>query len=325
MNSTRKVVKAGILSSRQSFAKTLFIIGSAALVQVSFVERTLAQQLSDGFQFANCPPETRQKPRNCQQVAQIAYALATKKKGYADAGGNGIPDVMERRYVENVNDCSTGNAHAACMFNDPCTAPIGRLMGLRSNSARHATVLFEGTDGNKFECDFTPDTSRSGIPIAHRPDTRIGPAFPDPGESMDPAYDCLMNGANTRPLNAFGGGGGALQSSIMALLMQMLQQQLAKQTPAPSPAADVPSIQTPTPTPTPASAMKDSADGESSRASLDEMDLSENNELLGEESSARDTAMEEDDDENEEQDPGVSDSPAKSVRSVWDRTDRDVF
>lgn len=323
MNSTRKVVRTGILSSRQSFSKAFITIGSAALLQLSFAERALAQQLSDGFQFANCPPETRQKPRNCQQVAQIAYALATKKKGYADAGGNGIPDVMERRYVVNVNDCSTGNAHAACMFNDPCTAPMGRLMGLRSNSARHATVLFEGTDGSKFECDFTPQSS--GIAIAHRADTRIGPAFPDPGESMDPAYDCLMNGANTRPLNAFGGGGGALQGSIMALLMQMLQQQLAKQTPAPPPAADVPSIQTPTPTPTPASAMNDSVDGESSRASLDAMDLSENNELLGDESSARDAAKEEDGDEDEEQDSGVSDSPVKSVRSVGGRTELDVF
>ena len=216
-------------------------------------------QADDGFKTLDCPPETKNgPPQNCQDVRRMAYALATKKNGYADTDRNGVPDVMQRPYVVNQNDCSTGNAHAACMFNDACTAEYGQLLGLRSNSACHATVMFEGKDGRKFECDFTPQSS--GIFIMNNRDTQVGPAFPDAGESMDPAYreaGCPMNGANTSALNPFGGGGGGmtdtmLQLLLMKLLLDMLnQQQVPTALPSASPAPTIaPPINTPTPTAT---------------------------------------------------------------------------
>lgn len=212
----------------------------------------------DGFQTPDCPPETKSgPPRNCADVRRMAYALATKKKGYADVSGKkGVPDTMERPYERNRNDCTTGNAQAACMFNDECTAEYGQLLGLRSDSACHATVMYQGKDGTKFECDFTPQSS--GIFIMNNRDTQVGEAFPDAGESVDPAYDCVMNGANTRALNPFGGGGGGgmmdtmMQLMLLKLLQDMFnQQQNPAAPPGVSPGPTIaPPINTPTPTAT---------------------------------------------------------------------------
>jgi len=292
-----------------------------------------AQQLADGFLSANCPPEARQMPRSCSQVARIAYALATQKRGYQDFGGNGIPDVMERPYVIHRNDCSTGNAHAACMFNDPCTAPFGKLMGLRSNSAFHATVMFVGNDNTRFECDFTPKKSgqapdgSTGIPIAHRADTRIGPAFPDPGESMDSAYNCTMNGANTNPLNPFGGSGGGFQSSLATLLMMLLQQQqLAQRTPAPSDLTVPTPIPTPTPQATPMRAEQGlgSSREKQSKPALDAMEMPEDDKLLGDAAASDEVDSLLDEDDRESQNSAIE-PEKKKARSVWDRDSGDVF
>jgi hypothetical protein len=186
--------------------------------------------------------------------------------------------------------------------------------------------MFEGTAGNKFECDFTPGSS--GIFIANRPDTRIGPAFPDPGESMDPAYNCVMNGANTKPLNPFGGGGGGFQTSLAALLMMMMQQQLAQRTPAP---ADL-GVATPAPTLTPISeaAPVRAEPGDSSRTTkrsktaLDAMEMPGDDSLLGDSS-----APGEEDSRVEEEYDGARDPATKSeldrASSIWDRDSRDVF
>lgn len=169
----------------------------------------------------DCPPGSERPPQNCDDVRRLAYQLA-RRKGYQMSGG--IPTVMTRPYVENWNDCSTGNAHIACMFNDECTAPAGELLGLRSRSAYHATTLYRGADGREFECDFTPGSS--GIFIRNKFDTRVGPAFPDPGESIDPAYDCEKNGASSTALNPgmFGGGGGPLQNmAIIGAITELLK------------------------------------------------------------------------------------------------------
>ena len=210
-----------------------------------------------------CPPGTDQPPQNCDDVRRIAYKLAAKK-GYQMSGN--APTVMTRRYVRGFNDCSTGNAHVACMFNDSCTAPHGELLGLRSRSAYHATTLWKGKDGSQFECDFTPDSS--GIFIANRGDTKVGPAFPDPGESIDPAYDCEKNGASSSALNpgmfGGGGGGGSLQDmAILGALMSLLNgqqngQQDGSQPENPAQPSPPPNLEeekpvvvlTPTPTPT---------------------------------------------------------------------------
>jgi hypothetical protein len=191
----------------------------------------------------------------------MAYKLATQKNGYLDGGEyarNGIPDVMERPYQVGFNDCSTGNAHVACMFNDECTAEFGQLEGMRSNSARHATTLYRGADGTEFECDFTPGSS--GIFIRSNADTRVGPAFPDPTESIDPAYDCERNGAGYSPLNAGGASGGmpgnlATMLALLQLMQNSRNNQLAQGPPSQNEEGNgrgdnVISFPTPTPTPT---------------------------------------------------------------------------
>ena len=190
----------------------------------------LAQKSSKGDGDHNeqndCPPETQRPPQNCDDVRRIAYKNALRR-GYANTNGNGVPDVMERKYQVGVNDCSTGNAHMACMFNDECTEQHGTLKGLRSQSAWHATTMYQGKNGQSFECDFTPGSS--GIFIANRADTRIGPAFPDAGEKVDDQYKrdgCIMNGASTSALNPGGGmfgGGGSMQDMMMMMaIMQLL-------------------------------------------------------------------------------------------------------
>jgi hypothetical protein len=198
-------------------------------------------------------PEGMRAPRNCNDIRQMAYKLA-RAKGYR-MGSDNVPDVMQHRYQEGVNDCSTGNAHVACMFNGKCTENLGTLKGLRSNSAKHATTLFVGKDGTRFECDYTPGSG--GIFIRRNSDTIVGDATPDPGESMDPAYNCKLNGANFSALNGgdYGGsqssGGGIDSLSSLLLLMSLLQNQQPAQTPVGPQIIQLPSDPTPTPTPTP--------------------------------------------------------------------------
>lgn len=199
-------------------------------------------------------PEGMREPRNCNDIRQMAYKLA-RVKGYK-MGSDNIPNVMQRRYIANRNDCTTGNAHIACMFNDECTEQFGKLKGLRSNSAYHATTMFVSKSGKKFECDFTPQSS--GIFIRKNADTVIGDAVPDAGESMDPAYDCKLNGANFSPLGEGEGGlgGGGMNSlATLLMLMSMLQNQQQQQPPPPmsQPEPELPPEPTLTPTPTPTS------------------------------------------------------------------------
>ena len=169
---------------------------------------------------------------------------------------------MERGYTRNWNDCTTGNAHVACMWNeDPCTAQFGEIKGLRSNSAHHATTKYIGKDGREFECDFTPGGG-AGL-IGDNADTTIGDAVPDAGESMDPAYSCKMNGANHSQLNPGGKFGGSSMQDMMSMmmLMQLLQQMKNRnqnsapqqQAPTPAPQIIIPTA-TPTPTETPTAA-----------------------------------------------------------------------
>lgn len=245
---------------RRVSALVAFIIVLNVAGAVSSAAQDSTKKDGDHNQKDECPPETQQPPRNCDDVRRIAYKNALRR-GYANANGNGIPDVMERRYIVNVNDCSTGNAHMACMFNDACTEQHGTLKGLRSQSAWHATTMYQGKNGQSFECDFTPGSS--GIFIANRRDTRIGPAFPDRGESIDPQYakdGCITNGASTSALNPgggmFGGGGGSMQDMMMMMaIMQLLQGQKNQNNAQPStdgqPANNEVVIPTPTPSPTP--------------------------------------------------------------------------
>ena len=252
---------------------------SAVIVALNLVVAStgLAQNSSEGDGDHNeqdeCPPETRQPIKNCDDVRRIAYANALRR-GYANINGNGIPDVMERPYQVGWNDCSTGNAHVACMFNDECTEEQGMLLGLRSQSAWHATVLYRGKNGQEFECDFTPQSS--GIFIRDRADTQVGLAFPDWGESIDPQYakdGCVTNGASTTALNPggglFGGGGGSMQDMMMMMaIMQMLNGDQNQTSPQSSlegqPASSEIVIPTPTPTFTPTSAPTPVSDATSS-------------------------------------------------------------
>lgn len=279
-----------------------------------------------------CPPGTDQPPRNCDDVRRIAYKLAAKK-GYQMSGGT--PTVMTRRYIRGFNDCSTGNAHVACMFNDSCTAPHGELLGLRSRAAYHATTLWKGKDGSQFECDFTPDSS--GIFIANRGDTRVGPAFPDPGESIDPAYDCEKNGASSSALNPgmFGGGGGggslqdmAILGAIMSLLngQQNGQQEDSQQenqtqpsTPPNQEANNPVVVLTPTPTPT---AIATTGPRATTSAASDSGIVS-----WGSSGSSDDAAISEDEDEKEASETpkpngGTTEAP---TNAVWEERRGSMF
>ena len=205
--------------------------GIASLIALHLISASsgFTQSPDDGkhaIPIKECPPEDK-PPKNCADIRRMSYKSAIKR-GYANTNGNGVPDVMERRYQAGWNDCSTGNAHMACMYNvDPCLSKHGTLSGLRSNSAYHATTLYEGKDGAKFECDFTPQSS--GIFIKNRGDTEKGPAYPDAGESLDPQYEkdgCEINGASSSALNpGGGGGGGSIQDIMLLAIMQLLNQQ----------------------------------------------------------------------------------------------------
>jgi hypothetical protein len=141
-----------------------------------------------------CPPGIDVVPRNSDEVLAIAYKLALKK-GFRDQNGDCIPDVMQEPYQICVNDCSTASFHMWCLFNDPCTANLGTLWTLRSESAQHSTNLFRPNDGEEFECDFTSQSP--GLSISHNNDTTIGRSGPDEGESIDPASAACT--ANTIP------------------------------------------------------------------------------------------------------------------------------
>ncbi len=224
----------------------------------SLITRDIAQAqgnsggLTDGIKKMDCPEEAKVPPQNCNDVKNAAYALGLKR-GYMNSNGNSIPDVMERPYVKDLNDCSTGNAHMNCMYNDPCTEQHGRLQGIRSNSAVHASSLYVGNDGNTFECDFTPNSG--GISIANNRDAQFGPAYPDPNESMDPSYNCAMNGAGYSALNPSRGSnsvtaGGGLIGAILPNIIGHMQDRLARNSQQPQTNPQI-IVVTPTPEPTP--------------------------------------------------------------------------
>lgn len=192
----------------------------------------------------DCPPQTKRPPTNCDDVLEMARVLGIRK-GYEDADGDGTPDVLRKRYEAHYFDCTTGNAHVECMFNDACTEQWGELLMLRSNSARHATSVFVAKDGSRFECDFTPDSG--GIYIMNRPDVRVGPGFTDGGEYHDPAYNCLRGNGGSRALNP----GGILGKLSPALLGQLLSQLNQSKQGSPTPTLTPTPAPTLTPTPTP--------------------------------------------------------------------------
>jgi hypothetical protein len=236
------------------------LVASVIVLNVAATPPASAQNSSKGGQDHNKKDECPPAPQNCDDVRRIAYKNALAS-GYANNNGNGIPDVMERAYQVGFNDCSTGNAHVACMFNDNgCEEESGKLLGLRSQSAWHMTTLYRGPGGKEFECDFTPQSS--GIFIRNRADTRVGAAFPDAGESIDPQYakdGCETNGASSSALNPggglFGGGGGSMDMMMMMAIMSLLNQQRNQDNAQPStdgePAQEEVVLLTPTATPTP--------------------------------------------------------------------------
>lgn len=266
---------------RATRARVSVLFAFVVALNLAISSTGLAQKSSEGDGDHNeqndCPPETQKPPQNCDDVRRIAYGNALRR-GYANINGNGIPDVMERPYQVGWNDCSTGNAHMACMFNDDCTEQHGMLLGLRSQSAWHATVLYRGRNGQDFECDFTPQSS--GIFIRDRADTQVGLAFPDSGESIDPQYakdGCVTNGASTTALNPGGGlfgGGGSMQDMMMMMaIMQLLNGKQNQNSPQSSvdgqPASSEVVIPAPTPTftPTPVPTGTPDTKGSSSKSS----------------------------------------------------------
>jgi hypothetical protein len=292
----------------------------------------------DHMKKDECPPETQRPPQNCDDVREMAHSNALRR-GYANTNGDSIPDVMQKPYSTvkddnvNHNDCSTGNAHMACMFNDPCTEQHGTLMGLRSNSARHATTYFQRKDGTGFECDFTPKRDGSspsgydGIFIAGRADTRIGTAFPDAGEFMDPQYQrdgCEMNGATTSSFNGGGGlfgGGNAIQDMMMlAAIMQLLQGQ-QNQNNVPPPYNDV-IIPTPTPTATPEPIDDTTSQGDARISSTEMSDAAIVAPVVVESEDSRSTRTRRLSDGDDSEEAGVSEGVQKAE---WEENREGIF
>jgi hypothetical protein len=172
----------------------------------------------------DCPPGTRGPFSSCAEYWEAINKEALRL-GYADSGGNGIADFLET-YVRNEHDCADVAAEVACVSNQSeCIEQVAKQY--RSNMANHSDNYVEGIG----ECDFTPMRSGSGyIPnkgqagggLADNADTTIDEGAPDPGETVDPAYTCSMNGANRRNVGSgIGGMGGA--ASNMAMMMAISQ------------------------------------------------------------------------------------------------------
>jgi hypothetical protein len=171
----------------------------------------------------DCPPGTRGPFSTCREYWEAINKEALRlgyQDGNKDRGPNGTADFLEN-YTRRVHDCADVAAEVACVSNQSeCIEQVAKQY--RSNSANHSDNYVEGIG----ECDFTPFTSnepnkgQAGGGLADNYDTTIDDGAPDPGENVDPAYTCAMNGANRRSV---GGGGMAGAASNMAMMMALSQ------------------------------------------------------------------------------------------------------
>ncbi len=215
----------------------------------------------------DCPPGTRGPFSTCAEYWEAINKEALRL-GYADTKGNGIADFLET-YVADVHDCADVAAEVACVSNQSeCIEQVARQY--RSNMANHSDNYVEGIG----ECDFTPILSdgryvpnkgRAGGGLADNYDTTIDDGAPDPGEKVDPAYTCALNGANRSLVGGSDGlGGGASNMAMMMALSQLLNgmnggmsggndddnsSEPAQGTPTPVPTAVATPTRTPSPTP----------------------------------------------------------------------------
>ncbi len=180
----------------------------------------------------DCPPGTKGPFSSCAEYWEAINKEALRL-GYEDKGGNGIADFLETYHTEsgfganrsNNHDCADVAAEVACVSNQSeCIEQVAKQY--RSNSANHSDNYVEGIG----ECDFTPMRSGGGyVPnkgqagggLADNYDTTIDDGAPDPGEIVDPAYTCAMNGANRRSVGS-GLGGAAGSAAMMGALSQLM-------------------------------------------------------------------------------------------------------
>lgn len=239
------------------------------LASQSFAQEDGGGSGSKGHNQKNedCPPGTRGPFSTCAEYWEAINKEALRL-GYADTGGNGTADFLET-YVRHVHDCADVAAEVACVSNQSeCIEQVARQY--RSNMANHSDNYVEGIG----ECDFTPMLSGGGsIPnkgqagggLADNYDTTIDDGAPDPGETVDPAYTCALNGANRSRVGGSDGlGGSASNMAMMMALSQLLNgmnggmsgandddnsSEPAQGTPTPVPTAVATPTRTPSPTP----------------------------------------------------------------------------
>jgi hypothetical protein len=171
----------------------------------------------------DCPPGTRGPFATCAQYWEAINKEALRlgyQDGNKEKGPNGVADFLEN-YTAGVHDCADVAAEVACVSNQSeCIEQVAKQY--RSNMANHSDNYVEGIG----ECDFTPFISnepnkgQAGGGLADNPDTTIDDGGPDPGEDVDEAYTCAMNGANRR--NVGSGGGAASNMAMMMALSQLL-------------------------------------------------------------------------------------------------------
>jgi hypothetical protein len=198
-------------------------------MQISLPTESLAQDVSvskgHNQKMEECPEGTTGRFSSCEEYWEAINKEALRL-GYADSGGNGTADFLET-YRVNDHDCADVAAEVACVSNQSeCIEQVAKQY--RSNSANHSDNYVEGIG----ECDFTPMRSNGGhIPnkgyagggLADNHDTTIDDGAPDPGENVDPAYTCAMNGANRRSAGGGAGGGMGGAASNMAMMMALSQ------------------------------------------------------------------------------------------------------
>lgn len=238
----------------------------AALVIVTLVTHMTAfadEKKGHMKEPEDCPPGTKGKARNCREYWGKINKEALRQ-GYKDSNRDGVADFLQN-YTINDHDCADVAAEVACVADkSECIEQKSKQLVGSGHSDNQVAGIGE--------CDFTPmqiggtnsfkSNRNNNFAVAGGIKSRSyafrHPPAPDPGETVDPAYTCAMNGAHTGSVSGSGGGsggggsGGAFGSGGLTDLMfvSLLQSLLNGQNNQPPPQMSLEQV-APTPSPTP--------------------------------------------------------------------------
>jgi hypothetical protein len=248
MGSLRALARAEYVGVR-GFALCSFAAISLAL---SYSSTAFSADGKHNEKQDDCPPGTTGRFTTCRQYWEAINKEALRQ-GYADKNRDRVADFLQN-YTINHHDCADVAAETHCVAErSQCIQQKSKqLVG-----SGHSDNEVEGIG----ECDFTPFSGRGGS-SSNRNSTfavRGGiksraygyryPPAPDPGETVDPAYTCAMNGADTG--DVAGGGGGMSDMAALAMLQNLLNgRNSGSDSESDDTNDDEGSMWTPTPTPT---------------------------------------------------------------------------